>query len=54
MWGISSDGRMLALHARGQGFNPPILHHKNLLIVMLWKGKRDMIERNMALHPPSL
>ena len=27
MWGISSDGRTLALHARGQGFDFPILHH---------------------------
>ena len=28
-WGISSDGRTLALHARGRGFEPPILHQKN-------------------------
>ena len=27
MWGISSAGRALAWHARGQRFDPAILHH---------------------------
>ena len=27
MWGCSSAGRALALHARGQEFDPPHLHH---------------------------
>ena len=26
-WGISSAGRASALHAEGQEFDPPILHH---------------------------
>lgn len=28
LWGISSAGRALAWHARGQEFDPPYLHHK--------------------------
>ena len=28
MWGISSVGRASALHAEGQEFESPILHHK--------------------------
>ncbi len=28
MWGISSAGRAPALHAGGQEFESPILHHK--------------------------
>ena len=26
-WGVSSAGRAPALHAGGQGFDPPTLHH---------------------------
>ena len=29
MWGISSAGRALAWHARGQRFDPAILHQKD-------------------------
>ena len=30
-WGCSSDGRAPALHAGGQGFDPPSLHQKKLI-----------------------
>ena len=33
MWGISSAGRALAWHARGQRFDPAILHQKALYFV---------------------
>ena len=35
MWGISSAGRALAWHARGQRFDPAILHQKST--VLRWK-----------------
>ncbi len=38
-WGISSAGRALEWHSRGQGFDPPILHDRkmpNPLISMDW------------------
>ena len=28
LWGCSSDGRALALQAKGQGFDPPHLHQE--------------------------
>ena len=35
-WGISSTGRALALHARGTGFDPQILHlSTNLFVVVI-------------------
>ena len=34
-WGCSSVGRALALHARGQEFEPPYLHHLFGLVVQL-------------------
>ena len=33
LWGISSAGRALAWHARGQRFDPAILHQKALYFV---------------------
>lgn len=30
VWGISSVDRMLALHARGQEFEPPMLHQQGI------------------------
>ena len=35
LWGISSAGRALAWHARGQRFDPAILHQKST--VLRWK-----------------
>ena len=32
MWGISSAGRALAWHARGQRFDPAILHQKSTVL----------------------
>ena len=32
LWGISSAGRALAWHARGQRFDPAILHQKSTVL----------------------
>ena len=32
LWGISSAGRALAWHARGQRFDPAILHQKSTIL----------------------
>ena len=38
--GLSSAGRALAWHARGQGFDPPRLHHfPKFTFVLSWPGK---------------
>ena len=34
LWGISSAGRALAWHARGQRFDPAILHQKSTVLRM--------------------
>jgi hypothetical protein len=33
-WGCSSNGRALALHARGTGFDPPHLHYIHLFALV--------------------
>ena len=45
-WGLSSAGRAPALHAGGQGFDPPSLHHiKNKKFSYTKQGKVELMKK---------
>ena len=51
MWGISSAGRALAWHARGQRFDPAILHQKSTVLRRKY-GAFLFLSRKMGLALP--
>ena len=50
MWGISSAGRALAWHARGQRFDPAILHQKSTVLRLKYGAFLFLCRKKWGLH----
>ena len=50
MWGISSAGRALAWHARGQRFDPAILHQKSTVLRRKYGAFLFLSRKKWGLH----